>query len=93
MKKLLLILALILGMVSFANTGKTKEVEKNALYTLVEKDETGKILNTTQFKTKEELLTYCYDSVTSWYAYTTYDNMGQPWDVYYTTTVRRCITV
>jgi len=44
MKKLLLILALILGMVSFANTGKTEEVKKNELYSLIEKSETGKIL-------------------------------------------------
>ena len=80
-------------MVSFANTGKTEEVKKNELYSLIEKSETGKIINIIHFNTKEELMTYCYDSVMNWYAYTVTDNLGNEWDVYHTTVVRRCITI
>jgi hypothetical protein len=93
MKKLILMLAIMLGTVSFAETSETKEEQKNKLYTLVEKDTTGKTLSTIKFNTKEELLTYCYNSVESWYSYTVTDNIGNEWDVYNTTVVRRCITI
>lgn len=91
MKKLLLILALGLCTVSFANEKKTETKVLN--YSLVEKNEKGEVLNVKQFDSEEELLRYCHTRIEKWYRYTYTDMDGETYDVYDTYEVTTCYTI
>ena len=91
MKKLLLILALGLCTVSFANEKKTETKVLN--YSLVEKNEKGEVLNVKQFDSEEELLRYCVTRTERWYQYTFTGMDGQLYDLYEIREVATCCTV
>ncbi|SHI65306.1 hypothetical protein [Flavobacterium haoranii] len=95
MKKVLLILALMLSVVSFANNSEAKtEIAEVVSYTLEVRNNKGTVLHTRQFSTEKDLLTYCYDSVMMYYMYSYTDfETGQSMDMYQVVTTRRCITV
>lgn len=92
MKKLLLILALGLCTVSFANEKKT---ETNVLnYSLVEKNDKGEVLNVKQFDSEEELLRFCWTRTYYWWTGNTAVGMGgETLYEYEVVEVTTCLTV
>ena len=90
MKKLLLVAALIVASLSFANEKTTEIVLENNLQTVsVETQQTE-----TLTLSAEELLTYCWTTVTMTEIGSPYTNdMGQTVQDYAVHTRTRCITV